>query len=398
MMSGLPYSNSVVNYYDPRNQFGQYGVDMNLVPSTPSSGSDIQGSGIVSSLPFIGGMLGAVGNIASQAFQNSTQERFYNDYMSPQARMAQMRAAGINPNAAAQGISGSSAPSMVASAPNSAFSDIGRQLGESVNTSLTAQNIVADTREKEAASEDYKSSAKLKDSQNVGQQIENANKQDWYDKVLREMDNKNLIDKTEYRILSNDAALSDALYTGKIYQFWIGLAQQCQDLINAEEEHNLIIASIKEKYSNIALNAELAETEDAKQLNIRKDTELKEEDRRYKAFRRNMISTFHYDPDSPVESNIAFAMAVGDTEAATYWAHTLGRFQAEANGWSEEQKGVFSQQFEGYKGLFDIAKFMIGGSTAAGINSGNAASAGKEAGKEAAEKTLESWRQGGHGN
>lgn len=31
-------------------------------------------------------------------------------YMSPQARMAQMKAAGINPAAAAQGVSGSSAP------------------------------------------------------------------------------------------------------------------------------------------------------------------------------------------------------------------------------------------------------------------------------------------------
>jgi len=34
----------------------------------------------------------------------------YNMYMSPQARMAQMKAAGINPAAAAQGVSGSSAP------------------------------------------------------------------------------------------------------------------------------------------------------------------------------------------------------------------------------------------------------------------------------------------------
>ena len=54
-----------------------------------------------------------------------------------------MMEAGINPNAAAQGISGSAAPQMTAAAPSSAMTGIGEQLGNSVNSALTAAAIKA---------------------------------------------------------------------------------------------------------------------------------------------------------------------------------------------------------------------------------------------------------------
>lgn len=125
----------------------QYGVDM------PNADPNAAAGGLASLIPFIGPMIGAIGNIAGTAMQNETQERFYNEYMSPAARMAQMRAAGINPNAAAQGISGSSASQMNAAAPTSAFSSLGEQLGNSVNTALTAENIAANTKKAQAEAE-----------------------------------------------------------------------------------------------------------------------------------------------------------------------------------------------------------------------------------------------------
>lgn len=120
--------------------------DMPLQYGVSSSGSAMSGlSGLASMMPVVGPVLGAGMNMLGTFMQNRQQEAFYGDYMSPAARMAQMRAAGINPNAAAQGISGSAAPQMNAAAPTSAFTGIGEQLGNSVNTMLTADSIRANT-------------------------------------------------------------------------------------------------------------------------------------------------------------------------------------------------------------------------------------------------------------
>lgn len=110
-------------------------------------------SSFASMIPVLGPFLGAGLNMIGTAMQNRQQEQFFNDYMSPQARMAQMRAAGINPNAAAQGISGASAPQMNAAAPTGAFSSLGEALGQSANTALTAGNIAAQTKNLEVQTE-----------------------------------------------------------------------------------------------------------------------------------------------------------------------------------------------------------------------------------------------------
>ena len=112
----------------------QYGVSEGLGAGASMSG-----------MPLLGAGVSLLGNIFGQYMQNQNQIEMYNAYMSPMARMNQMRAAGINTNAAAQGISGSSAPSMQAAAPTNAFNGVGEQLGNSVNTALTAENIKANT-------------------------------------------------------------------------------------------------------------------------------------------------------------------------------------------------------------------------------------------------------------
>lgn len=148
-MSGMYYNNPYVNPFAAQNLQQmpmQYGVD------TSSEALSAAG-GVASMIPVVGPLLGAGLNMASQAMQNAKQEEFYSKYMSPQARMAQMRAAGINPNAAAQGISGSSAPQMNAASPTGAFSSLGEALGNSVNTALTAGNIAAQTHNLEVQTE-----------------------------------------------------------------------------------------------------------------------------------------------------------------------------------------------------------------------------------------------------
>lgn len=151
-MSGMYYNNPYANPWAAQNiqqMPMQYGVDE--TPSAALNGF----SGLLGMInPVLGAGVGLAGNLISQSMQNRKQEEFYNKYMSPAARMAQMRAAGINPNAAAQGISGASAPQMAAASPTGAFNSIGEQLGQSANTALTAQvlqaqrrNIDADTRQ-----------------------------------------------------------------------------------------------------------------------------------------------------------------------------------------------------------------------------------------------------------
>lgn len=142
MYSGMMYTNPATNPYLQALYNTQYGVDMPVAPEpSVSDGFDTvtdSASKMAGFIPYVGPLISAGMNIFSQWFQNKTQEDFYARYMSPTARMAQMKAAGINPNAAAQGIAGSNAPQMNAASPTSAFTGLGEQLGNSANNALTA--------------------------------------------------------------------------------------------------------------------------------------------------------------------------------------------------------------------------------------------------------------------
>ena len=139
----------------------------------------------LSGMPLLGAGLSLIGNIAGQYFQNQNQVEMYNAYMSPMARMAQMRAAGINTNAAAQGISGASAPNMQAAAPTSAFNGVGEQFGQSVNTALTAEAIKAGIENTNAQTE--------------GQKITNRFENQTFDDRAAYLKNQGLISNEEYK-------------------------------------------------------------------------------------------------------------------------------------------------------------------------------------------------------
>ena len=260
-MSGLPYTGGMNSYmFD----ISQYGVDM---PQQDNTGEMLQGvSGLASLVPYIGPVLAAGMNFAGQYMQNQQQEYFYNKYMSPAARMAQMRAAGINPNAAAQGISGSSAPQMNAAAPTGAFNDIGAQLGNSVNTALTADAIKAGINKTNAETE-------FTNSLNVEKQTTNR----YLDAMQQATLNKLVQDGRISKSFANMAAVDEAYKPANAYassqQLFMNLQRTANEISNlvARTEHEyaaayqamvnaaLSEAQIKKVFSDIGLNNAMIE-------------------------------------------------------------------------------------------------------------------------------------------
>lgn len=225
-MSGMYYNNPYANPYAAQNL--QYGVNM---PAPSSGGAEALGtaSSLASFIPYVGPLVSAGLNFAGQAYQNYKQEQFYNEYMSPQARMAQMKAAGINPNAAAEGISGSSAPQMTAAAPSSAGNGVGEQLGNSVNTALTA-DVIRSQAEKNYAEAGLTKSLDVK--QNIENQFVEREHMVWL--------NKAVADGEVSRSFANMAKVDEA-YKGA----------------NAEASYQQLVANLEKtraEVSNLAAN------------------------------------------------------------------------------------------------------------------------------------------------
>ena len=355
-------------YYDFNQQYMSQLPSGNPAAASSGAGNALSAlGGLASGIPLIGSVISAGMNLFGQKMQNDHQMemwRLNNEYNSPQAMMERMKAAGINPNAAAQGISGAPAAGaatmpQAAQAPD--LSSVGAALGNSVNNALSAEIMRADVEQRDAQTENIKTDTKLKESQNVGQQIENQNRQDVIDKTLRQMDDKHVIDNHTSHMLANDSALSDILFTGKITQFWMNVAMMGQDLLNAQAEHENILAEINRRYSEASLNLQYASESSARERNVDKDTEIKEENRRYMAFRRNMITKYHFDPESSTEQNIAFAMSIGDYETAAAWSNGLGRLQADANGFKVDKENILNQENMGLQGIIGMAKYFMGG-------------------------------------
>lgn len=233
----------------------QYGVNTS-VPSGLSAAGDA-----ASMIPYIGPFLGAAFNMASMGIQNSEQERMYNMYMSPQARMAQMKAAGINPAAAAQGVSGSSAPQMNAAAPSSAFTGLGEQLGNSVNTALTADAIRAGINKTNAETE-------LTNSLNVEKTTTNKYLDAMQNAALRNLVNQGTISEHQANIIAVDDYYKGAEAELHFQQSYVALQQMSAQLQNTQQEYfNLLAqeyatmmqgqlseAQIQKVFSDIGLN------------------------------------------------------------------------------------------------------------------------------------------------
>ena len=243
------------NFYNPYGNAFQYGVSGGLGAAASMSG-----------MPLLGAGVSLVGNILGQYMQNQNQIEMYNAYSSPMARMAQMRAAGINTNAAAQGISGSSAPNMQAAAPTNAFNGVGEQLGNSVNTALTASAIEAGIKNTEAMTE--------------GQRISNRFENQTFDNRAAYLKNQGLISNEEYKQASELSRQYPELLDQTIEQMRSNIRKN-QQIENLKKEISKIEEEIRKMKSDETLNYAMAgennaraELERQQKLLAEKNTEL----------------------------------------------------------------------------------------------------------------------------
>lgn len=245
--------------------------------------------------PLLKAGLGFIGNIAGKAIdmgmQTSNQKSlmaYQKSLNSPQQMMADMKAAGINPNAAAQGIAG--APGAGAAGLGSAAMSQGTPglidtLANSENTRLNADYIKAMTNETNA-------SAELKESQNVGQMQENA----WYETKqqvwLQGALSDNRIKKSTANMLEQDEFYHGAEAEQHFYQTMLQTNQMVQTVRNMEQEfinkcaeYQLIMAQIgltsaqqAEVWSQVGVNNAMVGKINAETRNIDMTTMIKGEE------------------------------------------------------------------------------------------------------------------------
>ncbi len=337
------------NFYNPYNN--QYGVSM------PSQASASAAIGLSSIVPFVGPLLGAGMNMLAQYSQNQMQKQMFEDYMSPQARMAQMRAAGINPNAVAQGISGSSAPQMNAAAPTGAYTGIGEQLGNSVNTALTAQAIKAGIAKTDAETE-------LTKSLDVKQNIENQYFDRQQQLVLGKLEQDNRISKSTANMLEQDEYYHGVEAAEHCQQTIIATQQMTQELDNMQQEflnkcaeYQLLLleqgkteAETAELWSRVGLNKAMIGEVNARIDNINASTALTYNQSNAQLIENEILgikaeyekkawSVFEqtgFDMKSPVNQNYLRMLAEGKTDDAkqlmnNVYDYSRGQYGAKAD-------------------------------------------------------------------
>lgn len=185
-------------------------------------------------LSFLGGM-----------YQNAMQEQFYNKYQSPQARMRQMMEAGINPNAAAQGVSGAAAPGMSASGPANGFGDMVAAIPQ-----LTAEieRIKSDTSKNQAEEKYF-------DSLTTGKDIENKFNFETFEKRIESLNLDN-----EHKSYIIDTLRPYADHADEWYQINFNQLDETVKKIKKE------ISEIDEKIKNLGEEREVMETQEG--LNV----------------------------------------------------------------------------------------------------------------------------------
>ena len=276
-------------------QYGPQRIDPSVQVGPSTSELIGLGSSAIGTLnPIAGAALGFGMNLIDKGISTGLQQESQMNLMnkqaslnSPQTMMRNMMEAGINPAAAAQGIAGAPGAGSVAggSAPMAQGSpNIIDTLANSTNTALDAEMIKAMTK-------DYEATASLKDSQNIGQQQENA----WYNtkqyQWLRGALADNRIKESTASMLEQDAYYHGAEAFERFNQTMLKTDQMIQDLANAQQdfvnkcaEYQLTMANIglthaqiQEVFSRIGLNEALIKEVEAKIDNINMDTSLKGE-------------------------------------------------------------------------------------------------------------------------
>lgn len=192
-------------------------------------------SAIAASL--IGAGVAAGGNIFSLYEQNRLNESYYNQFLSPVAQKRQMLAAGINPNAAAQGISGSFNPSFQSASASEAAGvsgEVGELLANSVNMEAVRRNTDADTDNVKTDTE--------------GKKIENEWNQQTFQARIDELAKKNQWSDEDIKRMQAFNKYADDLYN------WNSQKAK-QDVENAKKQWELF-------KSEISKNEKLAELYD----------------------------------------------------------------------------------------------------------------------------------------
>ena len=185
----------------------------------------------------LGASVGGAANIAAMIYQNTYNERMYNQYMSPKAQMAQMRAAGINPAASAQGIAGGSstaiAPAASATEGAGIAGNLAELVGNSFNSALGAKNIESDTN---------KNNAETK-----GQEIQNDFNNQTFDERVAAIAKQNEWTDEQVKQMQAFNKYADDLYN------WNSQKAK-QDVFNAEKQWELYESQIKknEKEADLA--------------------------------------------------------------------------------------------------------------------------------------------------
>lgn len=234
-------------YYDFNQQY------MSQLPSgnpmnTTDTGGDFLSTlgGIVSGVPIIGSLIGGALNLWGQHRQNKHQMEMWektNEYNSPAAMMERMKAAGINPNAAAQGITGApaaGAASMPQAAQSPDLSSIGAAVGNSVNNALSYQA-------QKAQIENIQADTKLKQVNATGREIQNQYDPSIYEQTITNLYHEGKINEHQAEILRSFADNADAFRTLELQE----LGKRIQ---NYEKEWQKIESDIKRNESEIGLN------------------------------------------------------------------------------------------------------------------------------------------------
>lgn len=231
-MSGLPYSNM--------RRVIQSGVSSQYGVGTPFSGASPLAASISPiGASLIGSTVGFGLNLLGTGIQNSVNEAIYNSHYSPAARMREMRAAGINPNAAANGISESSASEYGAasmSEGNGVASNITDLLGGSVNSEVNARNINANTRHTEQLTEREKVGT-LFDSASFKSRLEQiASSNRWNDAQTEQMRSfiKYADDLYYWNARKAEEDVRNAKKQWEVFESEIGLNEKQGSLYDAE--------------------------------------------------------------------------------------------------------------------------------------------------------------------
>lgn len=290
-------------------------------------------------------------DLTKMGLQSGIQDMMQNKanmYNSPAAMMRRMLEAGINPNAAAQGIAGApgAGASTTASVPSGGLSRSGllESLANSTNTALGSGLLESEMNVNNATADYTK-------SQNFEQNVRNKYADWMQNENLKSLVNQNRISENMAYMYSIDAKYHDAQAYGNLVQTYQNIEILGQQLLNLQEEFNLIMAQeyatmmagnlssaqINKVFSDIGLNnaqigliAKEAKKVDAETLLT--GAQIRETDSRtainktvsdYQAKLNDIFEKTGFDMRSPIDANVISDIKSGNLDGAEQTLESL---------------------------------------------------------------------------